>query len=127
VAYENIISAVIQSWAAGADLSAKQYYAVQLNTSDQIVLADATVRTLGILQDAPKSGQAGAVMLSGVGRAITDGSGSAIARMDALASDANGILVKTTTDNDEIVAIALEPSTVANAIIAVFALPLRRY
>lgn len=127
MAYEQLTGAITHSWAAGADLSAKQYYAVQLTTSETITLADATVRTVGILQDTPPSGVAGNVMLCGISRAITDGSGSAIAAMDTLASDANGKLVKTTTDNDEVVAVALQPSTTDGAIIAVFVLPLRRY
>lgn len=115
------------SWPAGADLSAKQYYAVQLTTTETVTMADATVRTLGILQNEPLSGEAASVCLLGISRAITDGNAGAIAAMDALASDANGKLVKTTTDNDEVVAVALQPSTTDGAIIAVFVLPLQRY
>jgi hypothetical protein len=66
-------------------------------------------------------------MLSGISRAIVDGSGTAIAAMDALAPNGSGILVKTTADNDEIVAIALEPSTAANDYIAVYVKALQRY
>lgn len=126
MAYEQT-PAVSQSWAAGADLSAKQFYAVQLTTSETITLADATVRAVGILQDTPASGQAGMVTLIGISRAVTDGNAGAIACMDTLAPDANGKLVKTTTDNDEVCAVALQASTTDGAIIAVLVLPLRRY
>jgi hypothetical protein len=114
------------TWPAGADLSAKQYYALQLTTSETVTLADATVRCVGILQNDPASGEAASVCLLGISKAITDGT-SAIACMDSLAPDANGKLVKTTTDNDEVVAIALAPSTADGTIIPVFVLPLRRY
>lgn len=128
MAYENSIGAIDWSWVTGADLSAKQFYAVQLTTSQTITLADATVRTLGVLQDTPpSSGATGTVRVQGISRAVSDGNAGAIACMDALASDANGKLVKTTTDNDEIVAIALEPSTADGTIIAVLLQPLRRY
>lgn len=114
------------SWSAGADLSAKQYYAVQLTTTETITVADATVRCIGILQNDPTSGQAASVCLLGISKAVTDGT-TAIAAMDALAPDANGKLVKTTTDNDETVAVALAPSTADGTIIPVLVLPLRRY
>jgi hypothetical protein len=131
MAYENQNTAVVRSWPCGATtLAAKQYYAVQLTTVsgvEVLSLADATVRAVGILQDTPAPGVAGSVMLMGISRAITDGSSTAIAAMDALAPDANGKLVKTTTDNDEVVAYALEPSTADGQIIAVFVLPMRRY
>lgn len=127
MAYEQLTGAITHSWPAGADLSAKQYYAVQLTTSETITLADATVRVVGVLQDAPTSGVAGNVTLCGISRAVTDGNAGAIAVMDTLAPDANGKLVKTTTDNDEAVAVALQASTTDGAIIAVFVLPLRRY
>lgn len=127
MAYEQLTGAITHSWPAGASLTTKQYYAVQLTTSLTITLADATVRAVGILQDTPASGAAGNVMICGISRAVTDGNAGAIAAMDTLAPDANGKLVKTTTDNDEVVAVALEPSTTDGAIIAVFVQPLRRY
>lgn len=127
MAYENAIQGLLWSWVAGADLSTKQYHAVQLTTTETITLADAAVRTIGILQDNPTSGRVGSVMLSGISRGISDGSGTAIVVGDALAPNASGILVKTTADNDEMIGTALEPSTVANKIIAVLLQPARRY
>lgn len=125
MAYEHTILPF--SWPAGADLSAKQYYAMQLTTSETITTADATVRCVGILQNDPLSGEAASICMLGISKAVTDGNAGAIACMDALAPDAAGKLVKTTTDNDEVVAIALAPSTADGTIISVFVLPLRRY
>lgn len=125
MAYEHTILPF--SWPAGADLSTKQYYALQLTTSETVTLADATVRTIGVLQNKPLSGEAASVCLLGISKAITDGNAGAIACMDSLAPDANGKLVKTTADNDETVAVALAPSTADGTIIPVFVLPLRRY
>lgn len=114
------------SWEANADLSTKQYYVVQLNTSEKIALADATVRVIGVLQNEPASGEACEVAIDGICKVITDGT-TPIAAMDALASDANGKAVKTTTDNDEIVGWALAPSTADGTIIPMLLAPLRRY
>lgn len=118
---------LVLDWPSAADLTAKQFYAVQLNTSEQVDISDATVRNLGVLQNAPNTGQDASVCLLGVSRMIVDGSGTAIAAMDALAPNSSGIGVKTTTDNDETVAIALQPSSAANDIIAVFVVALQRY
>ena len=115
------------SWPANADLSLKQFYGVQLTTLEKVDLSDATVRNIGILQNTPTTGQAANVRLLGNSRAIVDGSGTAIVVMDALAPNASGILVKTTLDNDEVIAYALQASVAANDLIAVFVSGLRRY
>lgn len=125
MAYE--VNVLDYSWPANADLSAKQFYGLQLLTTELIDLADATVRCIGILQNTPTANQAGSVRLVGISRAIVDGSGTAIACMDALAPNASGIMVKTTADNDEVIAYALQASTAANDYIAVFVNALRRY
>lgn len=54
---------------AGEDLSAKQYCFVKLNSSGKIVACtvDGEI-ALGVLQDAPVSGQAGTVMIYGVSK-----------------------------------------------------------
>lgn len=125
MAYE--VNVLDFSWPANADLSAKQFYGLQLQPTELIDLADATVRCIGILQNTPTTGQAGSVRLLGISRAIVDGSGTAIACMDALAPNASGIMVKTTADNDEVIAYALQASTAANDYIAVFVNALKRY
>jgi hypothetical protein len=58
---------------AGADLSAKQYYATKLNSSGAVVLAEAGQHCVGILQNKPESGQVASVGFSGVSKAIAGG------------------------------------------------------
>lgn len=63
---------------AGADLSASQYRAVNLNSSVQAVVPSAGGRIVGIRQNKPTSGQAVTIVSSGVvlweaGAAVTAG------------------------------------------------------
>jgi hypothetical protein len=50
---------------AGADLSAKQFFAVA-GSNDSMVIATAAKSCMGILQDNPVSGKAGAYAVSGI-------------------------------------------------------------
>jgi hypothetical protein len=104
---------------ASADLSAKQYTFVKLTTSSQLASCGAGDPMIGILQDNPLANVAGSVMYAGVSRLKVDGSGTAIAAQDNLKADSSARGVKTTTNGDEVGAIALEAATTANAIIAV--------
>lgn len=57
---------VIKTFIAGADLSAKQYYFVKIGTADnQVILAGANEKTVGILMNAPESGQRAEVAVAG--------------------------------------------------------------
>lgn len=109
---------------AAADLSGNQYFAVELNTAGKAVLAGATNRPHGILQNKPTSGKAAGVRLLGISKAVVTGT---IAVRDALAPDAAGRLVTTTTDNDEYVAIALEAHTGSASLIRVLCVGGGRY
>jgi hypothetical protein len=109
---------------AAADLSAKQFYAVKQTTSTALNLCSAvTDRGLGILQDKPKSGEAGKVRRLGISKAITDGSGTAISVGDQLGPNASGKLVKVTTADRPVLAEALEASSTDGAIISVLMKP----
>jgi len=58
---------------AGADLSSSQYKFVKLNTSGQIVaIAADTDSPVGILQNAPTSGQPAEVMCNGISKVQGD-------------------------------------------------------
>lgn len=72
---------------AGADLSAKQFYIVKIDTSTgKVVLTDsAGEKALGVLQNAPTAGQAALVRVFGVSKVHVGASFSA-----------SGSLVKTT-------------------------------
>jgi hypothetical protein len=79
VAYEIANYSVKITLVAGADLSAKQYTFVKLNSSGQaIAVAAATDRPIGVLQNAPTSGQEAEVLVVGgtklvAGAAVTEG------------------------------------------------------
>jgi len=95
---------------AGADLSAKQFYAGALNSSGELVLGAAGT-ALGIIQDKPKDNTTGRLRLQGISPAIVNGNSVNIAVGDPLKSDSNGLLVKAATDKDRVVAIALQAAT----------------
>jgi hypothetical protein len=77
MAYEISNYSVKVTLVAGADLSAKQYNFVKLNSSGQaIAIAAITDVPVGVLQNAPTSGQEAEVLVSGgtklvAGEAIT--------------------------------------------------------
>ena len=57
---------IIKGFRAGADLSAKQYHFVKIGTSDdQVVAAGANEKTVGILMNAPASGELAEVAVGG--------------------------------------------------------------
>lgn len=51
---------------AAADLSAKQYYAVKLDTDNKAALCGANEKALGILQNKPASGEQAVVRIEGI-------------------------------------------------------------
>lgn len=78
------------SLTAAADLSAKQYFAVKVDSNGKAALAGAGEFTAGILQNKPASGQAADVAWGGISKAIAGGNITAGA---TVAADANGKLV----------------------------------
>lgn len=100
---------------AGDDLSDKQYHAVKLNPSAQIILSGAGENALGILQDKPTSGRVGKVMCEGKSPAIY---GASVTAGNSLTPDAAGKLVPATGSN-AVVAIAAESGS-ANEIHSVY-------
>ena len=79
---------------AGADLSAKQYTFVKLNSSGAVVAAVAADKPYGILQNAPKSGEAATVCIGGISKVKSAGT---IANGATIGSDANGAAVSSPT------------------------------
>lgn len=113
------------SYQANADLSAKQYFLVKRHTvADQCALvAGTTDIPIGILQNKPAaSGRAAEIMTVGRSKAAADGT-SAIAIGDKLGPDANGRLVKKTTDHDVVCAMAEEALASGTSIITVTLFP----
>lgn len=109
---------------AAADLSAKQYYGIELDSSGNAVLGGATNRPHGILQNKPVTGRSAAIRCIGISKAMATGT---VSVRDALAPNAAGELATTTTDNDEYIAIALEAHTGAASIIRVLCVGGGRY
>jgi hypothetical protein len=72
---------------AGADLSAKQYFFVKLDSNSAVVLAGAGEAALGILQNAPASGAVAIVKFFGPSHCI---GGGAITKGGSVAADSNG-------------------------------------
>lgn len=98
MAYEISNYAVKVSLVAGGDLSSSQYKFVKLNSSGQaVVIAAATDRPIGVLQNNPTSGKTAEVLVSGgtkikVGGSVTEG---AIVSPD---SDGDAVAIVAGTD-----------------------------
>lgn len=96
------------SRAAGADLSAKQYYICKTDASGNIILATAaTDKLLGVIDLPAKSTDTVVVNLingNGTGKVIAGGS---IAKDAYITTDANGKAVATTTAGDTVIGRAL--------------------
>lgn len=87
MAYEGI-GQVVESFPAGEDLSAKQFYFVALNSSKQVILPTARgQKCIGVLQNKPTSGQSASVLLFGVSKVNAD---AAIAVGDPITTAADG-------------------------------------
>ena len=73
---------------AGADLSAKQYYFVKLNSSgNAVACAGVTDKPVGVLQNNPTSGQAAEIVVVGLTKVSTD---AALAIGDLVGTSADG-------------------------------------
>jgi hypothetical protein len=103
-----------------------KYYFVQLDTSEcdanNIVIerAGAGGKIFGITYETTAAANRNCgINLGGVCYLVTDGSSAAITAGDYLKSDANGKGVKTTTDTDEVGAVALAGSSADGTIILV--------
>lgn len=108
------------SFAAAADYSAKQFWPVKLTAANTVaVCSGATDVPIGILQNKPKSGEAADVLMLGVTRGVSDGSGTAIAPGDWVGSGAAGKLVKKASDKDYAIGQALEASSADGTVISV--------
>ena len=86
---------------AGADLSSSQYKAVKLDASGDVVIAGAGEQAIGLLQNAPISGDYAQVAWVGGGGLVE--AGAAINEGDFLKVDANGDVIATTTATDFVI------------------------
>ena len=104
---------------ATGDLSSYQYYVVKAGSTAGTVKVAGTAASdaiLGVLQNDPASGEPAEVAAWGVAKAIAAAS---VTYGCKLTTNSTGQVAATTTDKDEIVAIALEASAAAGDIITV--------
>lgn len=99
MAYEFSNYSVKATLVAGADLSAKQYNFVKLNSSGQaIAVAAATDLPIGILQNAPTSGQEAEVLIAGGSKLVLGGTVAAAGVVSTSAAGA-GVAIVHGTDS----------------------------
>ena len=117
MAYEKPI--FTQTFTAGEDLSAKQYHFVKLNAANSVHVCDtATDQILGVLQNAPASGEAANVMILGISKLTAS---AAIAAGANLSCDADGKAVTVTVGSDVttyVGAVALEAASAEDEVIS---------
>lgn len=113
MAYEFSNYSVKVTLVAGADLSALQYYFVKLNSSGQAVAcAAATDVPVGVLQNAPTSGQEAEVLVVGGTKIVA---GAAITLPSAIGTGATGKAVAlATTDTTKYVVGSLITASAAD-------------
>jgi hypothetical protein len=95
---------------AGADLSAKQWFIVKLNSSKQVVLSSAaTDKHFGIVANVPDSATNSPVdvVLCNADGTFKVTAGGSVAVGDLLTSDANGKAIATTTSGDRVIGMAV--------------------
>ncbi len=99
---------------AGADLSALQYYYVKLSTTDTVVVcAAATDVPIGVLQNAPTSGQAAEIMVTGITK-VNSNAALSIGNLIGTAADGQADAKTAGTDTTEyVVGVVLEASGAA--------------
>lgn len=93
---------------AAADLSAKQYHFVVVNSQGQVAACTAGAQADGVLQDKPAAGQAANVAHSGITKIVYGGTVTAGAD---LASDSNGRAVTASSPGAAILGVAIEGGT----------------
>lgn len=105
---------------AAADLSAKQYYFVKLNSSGQVAAITAnTDKPYGILQNAPTSGQAAEVMLAGISKVSADADLAIADQIGASADGQAAAYVPGTDTTKYIVGEVLTANTAAAGLVSV--------
>lgn len=106
-----------KTFLASEDLSAKQFYIVQMDASgDAEVGEGATDLLIGVLQNTPASGQAARVRFAGTSKVVAS---DVIAIGAYVTSTAAGKAVTTTTQGDVVIGQALEAAAADGDIIEI--------
>jgi hypothetical protein len=111
-----------ETFSAENDLSAKQFYAVELSAQSQVDVCDgASDRVMGVLQNKPKAGEMAIVRIMGKTKWVSDGTqGAGIAVGGTVGTHSNGKCIVKSADADLQAGIANEASTTDGKIIEVF-------
>lgn len=112
-----------ESFTASADLSALQFNTVSLGTTGVAAIGAATTRAIGVLQNKPKSGEAATVRILGSTKAVSDGSGTAIAAGDYVGPNSSGVMVKKATADYNVAGISMDASSASGTVIRVILTP----
>lgn len=116
----------ISNLLAGASQVNNQYKPVKLNTTGRVILvAAATDKAIGILQNDPASGFPCRIVVNGESRGLVGTSG--INEGDSLGYNTTGLLVPTTTDNTWTIGVALEAPAATSTLIRVLVHGPQRY
>ena len=98
-AYESGVVDLSFKVKAGSDLSAKQYFILELTAEDEVDVANAATDVpLGILQNKPKAGEQAQVRMLGVSKVVVNAAG--LAAGDRWGTDAAGRAIAKTADKD---------------------------
>ena len=99
---------------AGADLSSSQYYYVKLSTTDTVIAcAAATDVPIGILQNAPTSGQEATIMVTGISK-VSSNAALSIGNLIGTSGDGQADAKTAGSDTTEyVVGVVLEASGAA--------------
>lgn len=104
------------SFRSTTDMRLKQFAPVKLTATKDFITecAAATDRVYGLMQGKPNIGEAARVAVMGRWTALVDGSGTAIAIGDYLGPNAAGtMLIKKSTADNSVCAIALDVCTIS--------------
>lgn len=116
----------ISNLVAAASLASHQYKPVKLNTTGQVALvAAATDKAIGILQNDPAAGAPCRIIVSGESRGIVGT--SAVNEGASLGYNSTGLLVPTTTDNTWTIGVAISAAGTSSDSIRVLVHGPQRY
>lgn len=101
-----------QTFVAAEDLSSLQYHQVDLASATTVAASDANDKSIGILQNAPASGEQAVVRTKGESFCMVDGT-TDVTYSDGIDADADAHGVKQETDKGWIVGFAREAYTSA--------------
>jgi len=104
---------------AAADLSGNQYYAVNLNSTGGVILATDANPAIGILQNEPTTGQAAAVRVGGVSKAVAGASFDAGVRVCAFTDGK----INLADAGDEVLGVSLTASGADGDVVTILVLP----